>query len=439
MLLSTLEHHSATSCRGSCRRAAQVDVVPADRRRAHRSRRDGRDDARPRAQAGRASRMSPTCSARCSTPRARRRSRIRSARNCCSTAARRCRACRSTSPALGCDFYVFSGAQALRPHRHRRALGAHEMLDAMPPWQGGGSMIDRVTFDEDDLCARRRRGSRRARRTSSRRSGCTPRSTMSTAIGLDAIPAHEAALVREAREALRGINSVTLFGPDDSAGIVSFAVDGVHPHDIGTILDESGRRDPRRASLRPAADGASGRRRRRPGRVSASTATTDDIEALVRGHRTRDEDFRMNEEREDRRSRKSTASRRRPSARGCDETAAENRRAQARLSRGLPRSRSPSGDPAGEPGGDLYEAVIDALKEIYDPEIPVNIYDLGLIYGVEIDADGHAVGHDDADHAALPGRRIHAGRGRAARRLGARRSAMPRSISSGIRPGIRRR
>lgn len=43
-----------------------------------------------------------------------------------------------------------------------------------------------------------------------------------------------------------------------------------------------------------------------------------------------------------------------------------------------------------EPGGDLYEAVIDALKEIYDPEIPVNIYDLGLIYGVEITPDHHA-------------------------------------------------
>src|SRR3546814_1048629 len=44
-----------------------------------------------------------------------------------------------------------------------------------------------------------------------------------------------------------------------------------------------------------------------------------------------------------------------------------------------------------EPGGELYEAVITALKEIYDPEIPVNIYDLGLIYGLEIDDDAHAV------------------------------------------------
>ena len=45
---------------------------------------------------------------------------------------------------------------------------------------------------------------------------------------------------------------------------------------------------------------------------------------------------------------------------------------------------------AGEPGGALYDAVIEALKEIYDPEIPVNIYDLGLIYGVEVTPDGHA-------------------------------------------------
>ena len=53
-------------------------------------------------------------------------------------------------------------------------------------------------------------------------------------------------------------------------------------------------------------------------------------------------------------------------------------------------SQKPAGDAAGAPGGALYEAVLDALKEIYDPEIPVNIYDLGLIYGVEVTDDGHA-------------------------------------------------
>ena len=54
-------------------------------------------------------------------------------------------------------------------------------------------------------------------------------------------------------------------------------------------------------------------------------------------------------------------------------------------------SQKPAADLAGEPGGALYEAVIEALKEIYDPEIPVNIYDLGLIYNVEVTTDGHAV------------------------------------------------
>ena len=53
-------------------------------------------------------------------------------------------------------------------------------------------------------------------------------------------------------------------------------------------------------------------------------------------------------------------------------------------------AQKPAAPAAGEPDGDLYEAVISALKEIFDPEIPVNIYDLGLIYNVEIN-DGHAV------------------------------------------------
>ena len=54
-------------------------------------------------------------------------------------------------------------------------------------------------------------------------------------------------------------------------------------------------------------------------------------------------------------------------------------------------AQKPQVDSPGEPGGAVYDAIIDALKEIYDPEIPVNIYDLGLIYGVEVTEDGHAV------------------------------------------------
>jgi FeS assembly SUF system protein len=54
-------------------------------------------------------------------------------------------------------------------------------------------------------------------------------------------------------------------------------------------------------------------------------------------------------------------------------------------------SQKPAEASAGEPGGDVYEGVISALKEIYDPEIPVNIYELGLIYGVDVTSDNHVV------------------------------------------------
>jgi len=61
-----------------------------------------------------------------------------------------------------------------------------------------------------------------------------------TGIGIERIHAHEAALVKQARAALSGLNSIHLLGPEDSAGILSFTMAGVHPHDIGTILDDAG-------------------------------------------------------------------------------------------------------------------------------------------------------------------------------------------------------
>jgi FeS assembly SUF system protein len=57
---------------------------------------------------------------------------------------------------------------------------------------------------------------------------------------------------------------------------------------------------------------------------------------------------------------------------------------------GFLAQQAPAGPQAADPGGDLYEAVVEALKDIYDPEIPVNIYDLGLVYDVEITAEHHA-------------------------------------------------
>ncbi|MEA3054250.1 MAG: cysteine desulfurase / selenocysteine lyase [Sphingomonadales bacterium] len=140
--------------------------------------------------------------------------------------------------ALGCDFYVFSGHKLYGPTGIGVLWGRSGLLAAMPPWQGGGAMIDKVTFERTTYAA-----------PPARFEAGTPHVVgvlgleaavgYVESIGLEAIGAHEAGLVRATRDALSSLNSVRLFGPDDSAGIVSFALEGVHPHDIGTILDES--------------------------------------------------------------------------------------------------------------------------------------------------------------------------------------------------------
>lgn len=138
---------------------------------------------------------------------------------------------------IGCDFYVMSGHKLYGPTGIGVLWGRYDLLDAMPPYQGGGSMIDRVTFAKTTYAP-----------PPGRFEAGTPHIVgvvglhaaidYVDGIGLDRIHAHETALVTQAREALSQLNSVKLFGPADSAGIVSFAVEGVHPHDVATILDE---------------------------------------------------------------------------------------------------------------------------------------------------------------------------------------------------------
>ena len=140
--------------------------------------------------------------------------------------------------ALDCDFYVFSAHKLYGPTGIGVLWGRKELLDAMPPYQGGGSMIDKVTFEKSTYAP-----------APTRFEAGTPHIVgvvgLSAAIdyvqgiGLDAIHAHECAMVAKARTAISQINSVRVFGPEDSAGILSFEVEGVHPHDIGTILDEA--------------------------------------------------------------------------------------------------------------------------------------------------------------------------------------------------------
>jgi cysteine desulfurase/selenocysteine lyase len=139
---------------------------------------------------------------------------------------------------MGCDFYVFSGHKLYGPTGIGILWARPELLEAMPPWQGGGAMIDKVSFERTSYApppARFEPGTPHVVGVL----GLEAAVAYVERIGLEAIAAHEAALVRQTRDALSSINSVRLFGPEDSAGIVSFAIEGVHPHDIGTILDES--------------------------------------------------------------------------------------------------------------------------------------------------------------------------------------------------------
>ncbi|WP_375421740.1 aminotransferase class V-fold PLP-dependent enzyme [uncultured Sphingomonas sp.] len=139
--------------------------------------------------------------------------------------------------AIGCDFYVFSGHKLYGPTGIGALWARPELLASMPPYQGGGAMIDRVSFAKTTYAP-----------PPGRFEAGTPHIVGALGlaaaidyvedIGLARIHAHETALVAQTRAALSTINSVRLYGPEDSAGIVSFTIEGVHPHDIGTILDE---------------------------------------------------------------------------------------------------------------------------------------------------------------------------------------------------------
>ena len=142
---------------------------------------------------------------------------------------------------LDCDFFVFSGHKLYGPTGVGVLWARSEILEAMPPWQGGGAMIDKVAFDGTTYAP-----------APQRFEAGTPMITEAIALaaaidwiekvtgegGMEAVFAHEAGLVKQARSELSRINSVRLLGPESSAGIVSFVMEGVHPHDLGTILDE---------------------------------------------------------------------------------------------------------------------------------------------------------------------------------------------------------
>jgi len=142
--------------------------------------------------------------------------------------------------ALGCDFYAFSGHKMYGPTGVGVLYGREQLLDRMPPWQGGGEMILAVTFAKTTYNT-----------LPNKFEAGTPNISGGVGLGaavdflsgldLDAAHTHEEALLHHATAVLNRIPGLRIVGTaPQKASLVSFVVTGVHPHDLGTILDEDG-------------------------------------------------------------------------------------------------------------------------------------------------------------------------------------------------------
>lgn len=142
--------------------------------------------------------------------------------------------------ALDCDFYAFSAHKLYGPTGIGVLYGRREVLEAMPPWQGGGDMIRTVRFEGstwNDLPYKFEAGTPAIAEAV----GLGAALDYVDRIGLDAIARHEAALLSYALERLREIDGLRFIGSaPQRASVVSFVIEGVHPHDLGTILDHAG-------------------------------------------------------------------------------------------------------------------------------------------------------------------------------------------------------
>jgi len=141
---------------------------------------------------------------------------------------------------LGCDFYVFSGHKLYGPSGIGALYARADLLEAMPPYQGGGEMISSVSFEKttyNEIPYKFEAGTPDIAGAI----GLAAAIEYVEAIGLDRIAAHEHVLLAYGTELLSRIPEVQLIGTArEKTGVLSFVVEGIHPHDVGTILDGEG-------------------------------------------------------------------------------------------------------------------------------------------------------------------------------------------------------
>ena len=142
--------------------------------------------------------------------------------------------------ALGCDFYTMSGHKVYGPTGIGALYGRLDALEQMQPYQSGGDMIRRVTFEEttyNDLPYKFEAGTPNIAGVV----GLGAAIDFVQDVGMETIAAHEATLIRHAHSLAKTINGLRIIGDaPDKAAVFSFVLDGIHPHDVGTILDTEG-------------------------------------------------------------------------------------------------------------------------------------------------------------------------------------------------------
>ncbi len=140
--------------------------------------------------------------------------------------------------ALGCDFYAFSGHKMLGPTGAGILYGRRELLEAMDPFMAGGDMIKAVRVEGTtyhDLPWKFEAGTQAIAEVI----GLGAAVDYLGGLGMDAVRAHELEITEYAYEALSDVEGLTVYGPPPSrrAGVISFSLDGIHPHDLATIAD----------------------------------------------------------------------------------------------------------------------------------------------------------------------------------------------------------